>query len=311
MVQLALFMSLSRARPESYLAAAIDKYALLQKEGKDRLLFVGGSNVAFGLDSYEMETIVRRTTINLGLHAGLGLCYMLKEVSQGARNGDLVILMPEYEQFFGETAYGELGLEILEVHPHAWRMFNCWGQGIEVAKRIGSYNLTHIQQYLRGWLAHVGTVLDGQREQVLASEYKRELIYERSAFNDKGDMVRHLGMPSRLFDIGHLRGEINPQAIEKVKKTALALRSRGIGFRVVFPAVTKSFWKVNRDAAADVAKELGSLAANTPESSVYDESLFFNSYYHLSEQGRKIRTRELGAMVDRILQSDSLTVPRR
>jgi hypothetical protein len=302
-LQLALFIEFRPSRPDSYLAAAIDKEALLEKEGQNRILFAGGSNLAFGLDSSKIETRFGRDAINLGLHGSLGLCYMLKEVSDGARSGDVVIFIPEYEQFFGKVAYGPLGLEMLEVNPRALKLLNCWQQGFEVAKRIGTYNLGNIEEFPKAWLQRANTA-SRQPEQVVMHDTDLP-IYARTAFNENGDMVRHLGRPSQDFwrdHIDRLKGEINAAAVARVKKTAKALRSRGIAFHVVFPAIPKSYWKVNRDLANRVAKHLESLSANTPESSVYEDSLFFDTNYHLNEQGREIRTRELGEILTPVLQ---------
>src|SRR6266436_7071833 len=63
-----------------YLAASIDKHHLLVQQPSPRIVFVGGSNLAFGLDSSEIERSLSYHPINMGLHIGLGLAFMLAEV---------------------------------------------------------------------------------------------------------------------------------------------------------------------------------------------------------------------------------------
>ena len=77
------------------------KHQRLMGPGQHRLLLTGGSNLAFGVDSSRLQAATARETINLGLHGGLGLALMVHEVEDGARPGDLVLLIPEYEHFFG------------------------------------------------------------------------------------------------------------------------------------------------------------------------------------------------------------------
>ena len=65
--------------PNSYFAAAIDKERLLAVTRAPRLLLVGGSNLAFGIDSEQIETITGLAVLNLGLHANVGLRLMLRQ----------------------------------------------------------------------------------------------------------------------------------------------------------------------------------------------------------------------------------------
>ena len=44
--------------------------------------------------------------INYGLHAGIGLKYMIDDISTYARKGDIIVFAPEYEHFY-TIAYGE------------------------------------------------------------------------------------------------------------------------------------------------------------------------------------------------------------
>ena len=127
-------------------------------------------------------------------------------------------------------------------------------------------------------------------------------------------MVRDLGRPpdkSWLDRIDRIDGKINSEAVETLRRTTVLLRSKSIALRAVFPAVAKSFWKVNGDVASGVAEQLGSLSANTPDGSIYEDDLFFDTYYHLNEQGREIRARELAAILDRVFETESLTIRSR
>ena len=83
---------------DDYLAAFSLKSQYLIEADEQRLVLVGGSNVAFGANCHA-ETITSRTVVNLGLHAGIGLNVMLEQALSGIRAGDLVVVSLEYEHF--------------------------------------------------------------------------------------------------------------------------------------------------------------------------------------------------------------------
>jgi hypothetical protein len=55
---------------------------------------------------------------------------------------------------------------------------------------------------------------------------------------------------------------------------------------------------MNGDRAELVASRLKDLAANTPQSGIYDDSYFFDTYYHLNRTGRELRTGQLGEILN-------------
>ena len=83
---------------ESFLGELSDKCALLEQSPAPRIVLVGGSSLAFGVDSALLEQeFPGYTVVNFGLYAALGTQLML-ELSDGQfREGDIVILSPEQQ----------------------------------------------------------------------------------------------------------------------------------------------------------------------------------------------------------------------
>src|SRR5690348_8879721 len=97
LVQAALFAFcfwLRGHRSDNYLAATRDKEWRLATLPGPRVVFVGGSNLPFGLDSDVIERQTGRRVVNMGLYVHLGLEFMLNEASAGLREGDVVVLVP-------------------------------------------------------------------------------------------------------------------------------------------------------------------------------------------------------------------------
>lgn len=66
---------------DGYLQAYNKKCQLLEDTPSPRIIFVGGSNLAFGLDSQRIKDSLNINVINYGLHAGIGLKYMIDDIS--------------------------------------------------------------------------------------------------------------------------------------------------------------------------------------------------------------------------------------
>lgn len=106
----------------TYFGAWQLKHQLLVDPGRNRIILAGGSNVAFSFDSTTLERALARPTINMGLHGDLGLAHMAHEVEDGARAGDLVVLIPEYEHFYGDTLNGaQAAAEVVQYQWSALR----------------------------------------------------------------------------------------------------------------------------------------------------------------------------------------------
>src|SRR5690606_17377891 len=76
-----------------YAKASVDKHARLAAPGSAKLVLVGGSNLAFGVDSAELERELKGfRVVNMGMNAYLGLRFMLSEVMEDLEKGDVVVL---------------------------------------------------------------------------------------------------------------------------------------------------------------------------------------------------------------------------
>ena len=62
------------------MAAIIDKHAHADSIKAGKIILAGGSNLAFGIDSKQLEETLGMPVVNLGLHAGLGLHFILEEL---------------------------------------------------------------------------------------------------------------------------------------------------------------------------------------------------------------------------------------
>src|SRR5690606_36467004 len=92
---------LAAGRPGSEQAIVIDtsfntKEEIAEKLPQPRIIVAGGSGVLFGVSAGQIEEATGMPCVNYGVHAGLALRYLLHRTLEVAREGDLVIFIPEY-----------------------------------------------------------------------------------------------------------------------------------------------------------------------------------------------------------------------
>ena len=82
---------------KTFYGALDEKYDRLTSLEEDKIVVVGGSSVAFGLDSELLGRYMNMPVVNFGLYADLGTKLMLDLSRDHIKEGDIVILAPELD----------------------------------------------------------------------------------------------------------------------------------------------------------------------------------------------------------------------
>ena len=90
-------MALPDQYEETFYGALDDKFDRLVSIEEEKIVVIGGSSVAFGLDSAMMEKYTGMPVINFGLYAALGTKLMLDLSLPEIGEGDIVVLAPELD----------------------------------------------------------------------------------------------------------------------------------------------------------------------------------------------------------------------
>jgi len=274
----------------TYEAAILDKHRLLASSMPPRIIFIGGSNLAFGLDSKMIEKGLGVRTINMGLHAGLGLRYMLFEIKPFVGRGDVVVVIPEYEQFFDsaydggdELAYVAMRFPETRRYLTSWKQYRTIILGSSYAFRGSIYNL------------------------LTGSRFNCSVAYRRDAFSDCGDSIGHLDKEPFHKEIqrGWSEGRINREAIDGLNDVNAYVEVRGGKVFFIYPAVEEKQYKLSEkqlNMLSDcLARELKIRILGKPLDYVFPEDHFFDTVYHLNCRGRAERTVKISKDLQKVL----------
>ena len=271
--------------PDHYLKTYTLKLNRLRTTESPRLILVGGSNVAFGVDSKMLADSLKMHPVNFGLHAGLSLRYVMRDVIRYSRPNDLIILLPEYESFY-----------------------NKGGGDFVVFSQLLFYDRMHgwMDMSFYEWV----NVLHGFLYTPVA--YLRELIgynpptlftYCYKGFNQYGDEVSHWFLPSVRqvsFSVSE-NVEDAPSINDKEESWFIESYNKLIEQKAtvyIFPpamaeaGLPSTMGKIKANKA--FFKRHGISYASQLEHSIFpDSTLFDNTRYHLNYAGVQMNTRRL------------------
>lgn len=155
---------------ESYYAALPLKYDRLKSVKEEKIVVIGGSSTAFGIDSKIVEEELGMPCVNFGLYAALGFKPMLDLSLKEIQKGDIVILAPEISaQMFSDYVGYEFLLQAIEERPDM------------------AYALGH--DYTKGFLANFRGYVKDAKKLRQNGGFVANSIYALSSFDDYGDIV--------------------------------------------------------------------------------------------------------------------------
>lgn len=270
-----------------YMAAIIDKHQRLATIPGRRILIAGGSSVAFGIDSKKIEDTFRIPVVNTALHAGLGLKFILNELEHVARPDDIILLSTEYylanEDDLMRASTAHLFPEALTYFEHDLLL------GIKI---YGSNRLKQVRENATQLFASLTAKASAQAIEGLP-------VYARKSFNRYGDAIGHLDKPSppHHFNEYPLSPYRYYEGIADLNSFYQSCQQRKIRVYFFFPVLAASKYRENTTSLAryqeDFSRDLQIPTLNTPATFALPDSLFFDTMYHLTKQGRAIRTAKM------------------
>ncbi|MGC1276032.1 MAG: hypothetical protein WBC44_20195 [Planctomycetaceae bacterium] len=222
-----------QSNADGYLMSIADKDRLLRTAPGRRLILIGGSNLAFGIDGRILAERYGLTPVNLGIHEMLRADYMLRHAAAHVREGDVVVFCFEYGTLLsgGGPPDPELRESLCEILPSMERFFAASSDTADATGGPGWKDYAD-ELALAEFAAHTRDVADRFRQRAartparlgtrgfasdnalrrrfnaefaaaadrLAAEYIRwnrtTDVYARSGFNEYGDFVGHYGLRS-------------------------------------------------------------------------------------------------------------------
>lgn len=271
------------------------KAEILSHAKGSRILLVGGSGTLYSLKAVELEPELGGPVINFGLHAGLGLDYLLSRVERAVRPGDVVVLFLEYGLYVDSSP--------------SWT--------------LADFAIPYDLQYL----AHVPTEVFAVAGKLTLREFLQKLTARftqqsidgaqfLAMLNDQGDLIENLRSRQQAHHHDSLATysspfagtNVNPIQAERLRSFIAWSRSHGVTVIAGFPAfldfeeyAQRPYRAFYEEVAALYAGE-GVLSLGEPQEFFVARKYFFDTNYHLHDEGaaqftQKVKPRLENALV--------------
>lgn len=265
----------------SYAASFQDKIYRLKNLSEPKIILVGNSNLAFGIDSEILEREFNRPVVNLGLHGGLGNAFHEEMAKFNIGKGDLIIICHSSYSDDDKISDPELALVTVDNFYEGWKIFRC-KDILQVLKVLPRFILKGCFLWATGL---------GNR--------KRGDCYTRLGFNGNGDLIYQREYDKSLFgDIKSGRPEINEICTDRINHFNSYCTARGATLLIAgYPILERdgqpSDSAYYKDFSSRLQEKVDCKVVSDFSDYIFCEKYFYNTVLHLTNEGAKKRTEQL------------------
>lgn len=265
-----------------FTASLVDKYERLNAINEQKIVFVGGSSLPFGLRCDLIERELDIKAVDLGVYAALGTKAMMEISLANLNSGDIVVLAPElsaqtYSLYFNADATWEALNEKREIIG-----LLDGKERIDMAYNYFDYLFNKIR-------------ISGEAG-VAASE-----LYSRTSFNDYGDLSypREGNIMAGGYDKSRsiTLDILNDDFLQYVRQYVDYLNKKCVDVYFTFSPTNALAVGFTVEEAADFERDLPAALhcklLGRVESFTYDAEYFYNTNYHLNDRGALLNTKNI------------------
>ena len=270
---------------QGYQAGIVDKMHRLRTIDEPKIILVGHSNLAFGIDSVQLEAALGMPVVNLGFHGAMANAFHENIAKEYINEGDVVVVC--HSSFAGDaTIYdGYLALTILVNCPEIAGAF----QKEDYSIMLRSYP-EYWRKSLFSWVTGDGTRIP-------------EDSYARSAFNAYGDIVyrpeSYRMEPDSFFSTAEVPlPAIDDACVERLNEYNHYITSRGATLVVAGYPIAYGKYSTFNEGTFDAFEELLRARLDCDVISHYTDyfypyEFFYDTEMHLTYEGMTARTTQL------------------
>ena len=266
----------------------------------EKVVFVSGSNIVFGLDSQKLAKSWNLPVINFGVHGGLGVAYILERSKRVLKAGDIAILPLEYNY------YQEDGVVSETLIIHAFSDDMDYFQSLSLVDKARFVAKTRFKILKKGFKASLRNDAVSQHgkpnDNSNMGEYRVEnmnaygdqvnLEPEKISFKDR-EKVRKINKPKPLRSGGSVPSDYSSDVLRNyiswAKENEICL--------IFMPPNYMYFDEYRRPVYRTFFEDIRSFFSSNDVAYIgesydymFDRSYYFGTIYHLDSLGVEKRT---------------------
>lgn len=270
---------------QGYNAALLDKLDRLKSIDEPKIILVGDSNVAFGINSEMLQQEFKMPVVNMGLHGGIGNSYYEDLIEPHIDEGDIVIL--GYCSFSSDSYFPDKGLALnmLEKNEELW---NCVDEKekYDLIKAYPYYAYSCLSKFI-----------------TFTGNKPEDSCYSRDAFNECGDIIKRPNEAQRYKNLSVYDGTVkvpggpSDKTAQRINALNEKVKSKGATLLIVASPIYKCEYTPTIDSfeklEAELNEKLDCEMISSYKDYIFAPELFFDSVLHLNKTGADARTQQL------------------
>lgn len=298
----------------NYIYCITDKVNRAKSLPSPKVLFIGGSGTAYGIDARILQDSLRKPVINMGVHGGFGMSLCLHEAELIANKGDIIILSFEYTENDDEVINGEdrIKARAYNAIPGIYSYLT-WREKFDYL-RLAYFYFEETDKEM--YVINTGITKPPYALKLISRIYNvvipqshnytvmikdiglrdKPEEYSRSSFDTIGDMnIQFFRSPCKRIG-GSIQdyNEGYAKEVQMMNEFYEKMSLKGIRTYYLFSSIAESQYKHSKAMIDTIERgytnSLKVPLLNNAAQAVYKDSLFYDSYYHLNLIGRYINT---------------------
>lgn len=260
-----------------------------------KIIVSAGSSALYGIRSKDISESIGIPTYNLGSHAGLGINFIIEETKKVTKSGDIIIFPLEFTLFNQNDENTLLSLRYFQLYDR---------------EKLNNFNPINTYKILlqRDFFSSINLINSNIFKSSLV---EKSSFYADESLNDHGDMTKNVGyrgfetqpieIPKRLNETKALKSILAFSNWCKQNEINLYL---SYSATQSLPEYTNEEYLNYFNFLSDFFQKNEIKVLEEPKEVLYNTELFFDTPYHLNEEGMTIRTDNL---INKLKQIEEFT----
>ena len=285
-------LGVSAVYDDTFVGELGEKYERLNSVEGEKLVVIGGSSVAFGLESGELEREMGMQVVNFGLYANLGTKLMLDLSRSGIGEGDIIVVAPE------------LNAQTLSLYFNSETTMQALDGNFKMLSSIDKENYEALVGASWGFAADkLGYIIGGDVPENTGAYAKKwfnsygDNVYDRP-YNEMSTVTKNITLDFKYDADDGVTSEYE-EFIDYLNEYVEFCTGKGATVYFSFPPMNKASLTDYNTAENiyafydNLCSSLYCRVISNINDYIMDEGYFFDSEFHLNNAGVKVRSARL------------------
>lgn len=288
---------------EHFVASYFDKQERLQSADHPKIILVGDSAIAHGVNSLKIQSVFDRDTINWGISSLISFRFMMESTKPYIQDGDIIVISPAIIELSKTPQFGQIQFDGQSRANWLW-----WLLVLDISQIQFVTSTRQVESLIEATFDSLQNRINPQ----IKRAYSGCGAAARYSFNEQGDFIPHLSEPSRnrdysAYDLGQL--DVPEYILDAFNTYAQYVYKQGASIYFLPTPMSKTAYDNNRKAFdrldRTLAEHIDFPILGSIEDFVFSDEYIYDEIFHTTAEGREIYTEKVAEFLTQELNDPS------